>query len=116
MGVVGCAVTSAQVRLMSYDNLPLNIVILMEECGEVSRIASKCLRFGLDDFHPKNGTANRTALAEELGHIAAMTSLLVESGELSAEVIEQAATRKLDGLQHWYNWPGSMLGGARDAR
>ena len=94
-----------------YRNLPLNLVILGEECGEVARIASKCLRFGLDDFHPKNGERNREALAEELGHVAAMTEILVSQGVLQPEDIEAAARRKMETLAAWYDHPGSLLTG-----
>lgn len=96
---------------MQYDNVPLNLVILAEECGEVLRIVGKCLRFGLDDYHPVNGFPNREALEIELGHLAALTEILVSNNVLRPEQIDAAAHRKLKTLEAWYDHPGGMIGG-----
>lgn len=40
-----------------------------EECGEVVHVLGKCLRFGLDDYHPKTGLLNVDALMAEVADL-----------------------------------------------
>lgn len=56
------------------------LTCLMEECGEVIQIASKMIRFGLDDFHPKTGNIqNYQLLTNELNDIRGVIELLKEN-------------------------------------
>lgn len=54
---------------------------LMEECGEVVRIASKYQRFGRDSYNPNDNDpeTNETSLINELGDLIAVMELLVEN-------------------------------------
>lgn len=45
------------------------LVHLMEECAEVTHVAAKILRFGLDNYHPKTRISNRIRLFEELADL-----------------------------------------------
>lgn len=54
---------------------------LMEECGEIIRIASKYQRFGRDSYNPNMppGETNEESLVGELGDLIAVMELLVEN-------------------------------------
>jgi NTP pyrophosphatase (non-canonical NTP hydrolase) len=50
---------------------------LSEECGEVSQVIGKILRFGINDSHPKTGDIpNKQLLKDELNDILAVAKLL----------------------------------------
>jgi len=80
----------------------MNLEILAEECAEVIRIKSKIVRFGLDDYHPKNGAVNRQSLEEEIGHVLFMVYVLVERGILSEDNIDKAIEEKASKIMEWY--------------
>lgn len=88
--------------MTEFTDIPQNLEILAEECAEVIRIKSKAIRFGIDDYHPKNGMSNRDALSEECGHVIAMIRVLVNNGVLDPEKVEAGAQQKLIGLRDWY--------------
>ena len=56
----------------------------MEECAEVTQIASKCLRFGRNNYHPndKDKKLNVTELERELTDLAAVRYMLADEGVL----------------------------------
>lgn len=58
------------------------LTCLMEECSEVIKNTSKCLRFGLDDADPfKNQpVSNAKTVALELTDLVAVAQMLVERG------------------------------------
>lgn len=85
-----------------FNDIPQNLEILAEECAEVIRIKSKIVRFGIDDFHPKNEMSNRDALEQEVGDVLAMVDILVGNGVLTAAGLEAAKGRKLVKLEQWY--------------
>jgi hypothetical protein len=87
---------------MTYDDEQQNLVILAEEAGEVVRIACKCMRFGVDDYHPKNGAVNRVALAHEIGHLMRMVSCLTDQGTISAKDVADGIMQKSESLNAWY--------------
>lgn len=87
--------------------------ILAEEAAEVIevlsriiRIKSKAVRFGIDDFHPKNGAVNRISLEEEIGHFSAMVDILIKRGVLTELGINSAHDAKLKKLGDWSNFKG----------
>lgn len=66
------------------------LVILMEECAEVIKAASKCHRFGWDREHPEYGI-NDKVLAAEIGEVLA----IVDALPLDRAQIEYFRKRKL---------------------
>jgi hypothetical protein len=66
------------------------LVILMEECAEVIKAASKCLRFGFDRSQPGYGQ-NDLVLAAEIGDMLGM----VDSLPLDAAQIAHFRANKL---------------------
>lgn len=69
------------------------LVILAEECAEVSQAAIKCVRFGMDSVY--NDEDNRSRLEAELGDFMAMFRLVLEESDLSEANICSHADKKL---------------------
>ncbi|NTU56303.1 MAG: hypothetical protein HGA79_08645 [Anaerolineales bacterium] len=80
----------------------LNLEILAEEAAEVIRIKSKCIRFGMDNFHPKNEHGNREALAREIGHFLRIVEILVKNGTIDLAEIKAGEIEKSERLSKWY--------------
>lgn len=58
----------------------LLLVKLIEECAEVSKVATKYLRFGENSKGPKEEKTNRELLEEELLDIWAIWQYITEEG------------------------------------
>lgn len=53
------------------------LACLAEECGEVAQVVGKCLRFGVDDYHPKTGNVpNIELLRREFNDLVAVAEML----------------------------------------
>lgn len=77
------------------------MLILQEECAEVTQAISKCFRFGVDNFKPGKPKTNREHLAEELGDLQAMINLCIEFNIVGSEQIGIAADNKIAKLKKW---------------
>jgi NTP pyrophosphatase (non-canonical NTP hydrolase) len=75
--------------------------IMQEECGEVVQIVSKVCRFGLDERHIKTDKTNRAKLTEEIGDIACMIKLAVETGIITEDDLHVAIAAKEEKLKIW---------------
>ena len=53
------------------------LLILQEECAEVTQAVSKCMRFGPDQMKPGKNRTNINMLEEEIGDLFAMVELLI---------------------------------------
>ena len=64
--------------------------ILAEECGEVVQIVGKILRHGYDSFNPVSARreSNRSLLARELGDLRWIVSLILDSDDVSKDMVE----------------------------
>ena len=60
------------------DDLREIMLILQEECAEVTQAVSKCMRFGPDQMKPGKERTNINMLEEEIGDLFAMVELLVD--------------------------------------
>lgn len=78
---------------------------LMEECNEISIIASKIKRFGIDSFDPANPdqTTNRILLARELNDLFAALQLINENTDLDFEPDPLAIERKKEKITRYEN-------------
>jgi hypothetical protein len=67
---------------MSEDRLTRDelLVLLIEECAEVQKAATKCLRFGFDVDHHTGYGNNREVLSTECGELLAVMDELPLSG------------------------------------
>jgi hypothetical protein len=52
--------------ILTQDDL---LILLIEECAEVTQAATKCLRFGFDVDHGVNYGNNRLVLSREIGDV-----------------------------------------------
>jgi len=87
------------------DRVREALLILQEECAEVTQAVSKCFRFGLDNFKPGNPTTTTNAehLENEIGDVLAMIDILVEQGVVLQENLVAATTAKKQKLKQWSN-------------
>jgi NTP pyrophosphatase (non-canonical NTP hydrolase) len=80
------------------------LLILQEECAEVSQAISKCFRFGPDQMKPGKDRTNISMLQEELGDLLAMIELLTEQEiGVSENGLSEAKLAKFDKLTKWSN-------------
>lgn len=56
------------------------LLLLMEECNELSQIVSKALRFGMDEKHPEMKGTNVERIQEEFIDVVAIYNLCVKEG------------------------------------
>jgi NTP pyrophosphatase (non-canonical NTP hydrolase) len=86
------------------DNLREILLILQEECAEVTQAVSKCMRFGPDQMKPGKERTNLNMLEEEIGDLFAMVELLTDLDiGVSKEGIDQAKKNKFEKLKKWSN-------------
>lgn len=80
------------------------LMILQEECAEVTQAISKILRFGFDSVHPSDSwDTNTIKLENEVGDVLTMIDILVEQGVISESSINKAKIKKRERLYIWSN-------------
>ena len=80
------------------------MLILQEECAEVTQAVSKCMRFGPDQMKPGKERTNLNMLEEEIGDLFAMVELLVDMNiGVTNEGLEKAKLAKFEKLKKWSN-------------
>ena len=79
------------------------LVILQEECAEVSQVISKIHRFGLDSKPPTSNDKNIDILHKELGDMLCMVKICVEKGILNIDTLEKYIVEKEEKLKIWSN-------------
>lgn len=84
-GVTGTPLTDYERELL---------VILMEECAEVTQAAAKLIRFGREN----SGIPNTTELGGEIGDVETVVRLVLEAGLVSRGSIAQGVMRKYERL------------------
>ena len=67
------------------------LIVMMEECGELTRACSKVVRHGTDG-KPKY----RDNLLEEIADVQAMLHLVVSLMNFSTEYVEELVDKRLD--------------------
>jgi NTP pyrophosphatase (non-canonical NTP hydrolase) len=86
------------------EDLRETLLILMEECAEVTQAISKCFRFGPDQLKPGKERTNLSMLEEEIGDLMAMVVLLVDCKVGITDLgIFEAKMKKLEQLKQWSN-------------
>ena len=80
------------------------LLILQEECAEVTQAISKCFRFGPDQLKPGKERTNINMLEEEIGDLMAMVELLTDMNiGVTIEGVQQAKKNKFEKLKQWSN-------------
>lgn len=77
------------------------LVILQEECAEVSQIISKIHRFGPDSKPPTSNDTNLTLLHKEIGDLLCMVKICVDKGLLNPDILEKFIQDKEEKLKIW---------------
>lgn len=88
--------------MTQFNNQALNLEILAEECSEIIQAKSKIIRFGIDDFHPKNVFNNRKKLAHEIGHLMFLIEILVQNKTIKQDDIQEGYDHKKEKMPKWY--------------
>jgi NTP pyrophosphatase (non-canonical NTP hydrolase) len=84
------------------ENTRQILLILQEECAEVIKEVSKCMRFGPDQIKPGTQQTNLQHLEAELGDVLAMIALLEEADiGVDGDNIQQATIEKFKKLGKW---------------
>jgi NTP pyrophosphatase (non-canonical NTP hydrolase) len=84
------------------ENTKEILIILQEECAEVSQAISKCFRFGPDQCKPDSDLTNIQALQSELGDLHAMIELLTKANVgVTNTGIKEAKIKKFQKLKLW---------------
>ena len=79
------------------------LVILQEECAEVSKIVSKIHRFGIESINPITRQSNKEVLHQEVGDLLCMIELCVERKMLDEEILAEYIQLKREKLKKWSN-------------
>ena len=79
------------------------LVILQEECAEVSQVISKIHRFGMNAQHPDTKEHNIDDLHKEVGDLLCMVELCIEKGILSEKELFLCTAMKREKLKKWSN-------------
>ena len=84
------------------EDLRETLVILGEECNEVSKEIFKILRYGPDQIKPGTEKTNIQHLEQEIGDLEAMIELLKDLNVgVSAQGIFEAKLKKFIKLKKW---------------
>ena len=80
------------------------LLILQEECAEVTQAVSKCFRLGQDQMKPNKPMTNIQMLEEELGDLLAMVELITDNNVgITIEGLDIAKKNKFKKLKKWSN-------------
>jgi len=78
---------------------------IIEEASEVQQIVSKCMRFGLEDYHPKReNISNVELLIDEILDLYAVLEICVEEEILPEKInldVEKAIKEKKEKIQKY---------------
>lgn len=64
------------------------LVLLIEECAEVTQRATKAIRFGLEEVQAGQDLTNRERLERELIDLAVAIGLCIQYAKVSADTLE----------------------------
>ena len=78
---------------------------LIEECGELSQIASKKQAFMDTDTHPDGKGSMKKRIEEEMGDVIAACILVAENFGLDQDFLEKRVQKKLALFRSWHNNP-----------
>lgn len=68
--------------------------MLIEECSEVIKCATKILRHGYESRHPASPVmTNRMELMKELGDVFAVSHIMIKGDDISETYVSEAAAR-----------------------
>ena len=86
------------------------LVILSEECAELSKEASKALRFGLNDHEPEKIETNAQRIVAEFNDLFAIIGMLKDIGSLDEKELVniKSIEAKKKKVEKWLNYSQSV--------
>src|SRR5688572_33089095 len=81
----------------------LLLVKLIEECAEVSKVATKYLRFGAESKGPKEDDTNKDLLLQELLDIWAIWQYITEEGMVDSpeEIMDELTWERIQRIDQY---------------
>ncbi len=92
-------------KLTKKDNY---LVVLMEECAELTKHASKAVRFGPENCHPDEVQTNADKIVEKYYRLGAVVEQMQKSGDLATwneetiETVKRLEVEKIDSWKEFY--------------
>ena len=74
---------------------------LLEELGELTEVASRCIIQGIDEIDPKTGVVNRERLWRECADVAAQINCTIRAFDLPADDIDERVQHKEALMDEW---------------
>jgi NTP pyrophosphatase (non-canonical NTP hydrolase) len=74
---------------------------LLEELGELTAVASRCVIQGIDEIDPSSGEVNRQRLEDEMGDVYAQLHCTMKSLDLDCLKILKRNLRKRAYMKEW---------------
>lgn len=74
---------------------------LLEELGELTEVAARCVIQGIDEVDPKTGVVNRLRLQNEIADVAAQLACSIETFGLSFADINERVQHKTALMGEW---------------
>lgn len=74
----------------------------LEELGECSAAASRCMIQGINECEPVTGKPNKDWLEDEIADVLANIELVITRFGLNTDVIHARRKRKMDYLRQWH--------------
>lgn len=75
---------------------------LIEELGECSSIAARCIIQGIDESDPETGVLNLASLRNEIADVVAMCSLITDIYSLDTNTMDKRTKIKYAHKMEWY--------------
>lgn len=74
---------------------------LLEELGELTEVASRCIIQGIDELDPSTQRMNRVRLVDEIADVYAQLDETIEAFDLNKFYIEKRREKKRMYMQEW---------------
>ena len=74
---------------------------MLEELGELTEVASRCIIQGIDELDPSTQRYNRARLIDEIADVYAQLDETVKSFKLNVDYIEARRAKKRAYMQEW---------------
>jgi NTP pyrophosphatase (non-canonical NTP hydrolase) len=84
---------------LDFKALSETLLLVMEECSEVTQACSKIIRFGLDNSY--DGVSNRDHLQTEIGDLTYLFTFLMDKGIIDSNKVADACRAKQEKLKRW---------------
>lgn len=74
---------------------------LLEELGELSAVAARCIIQGIDEIDPGTGKVNRRRLEDEIADVMAQCDVTIQALGLDISYIDNRCAEKEGNMREW---------------